>query len=89
MLRTDTHESSDVIQIVLKDIVSVDCGKTSGWPQHSSQHRDCCGLACTIMTQQSENLTFVHAHVNTVYSSKAISECLSQVFYLQESFLFL
>lgn len=83
MLRTNSHEASHIIEVVLEHIVAVDGGKTVRRTQHSRQHRDRCCLACAVVTEQGKYLTFVHAHIHSIDSAKPISKRLPQILYLE------
>jgi len=82
VLGTDPHEPPHVVKVILEYIVAVNSCKPCCRSQHACQHRDGCGLARTVVAQKSEDLTFIHANINTVNSPKTVSKCLSQVLYL-------
>lgn len=75
MLGTDSKELSHTIHVV-EQVVSENLSGTRRGAQEPSQHGDGCGLTRTVMSQQSEDLSVVHLHVDTLDSLESVVEGL-------------
>lgn len=87
VLRTDTHKTAHVVQILLENIIAVDRCVTRTRPQHARQHGDGSCLTCAIVAKQRKDLSFIHSDVDAIDGTKAIAESFSQILNLQEPVL--
>ena len=77
VLGAHAHKSSYLIHLI-KQVFVVNLGSTHGWWDQTGQHRNSSRLSCSVVSEESKNLSIVHPEVDSLDCMK-VTKVLPQL----------